>query len=415
MVAAVTSRAQALMPPRGPLRELGVGTLVSAVGNGAWYTSWALFLTQSAGLSPEQVGVGMTVAGALGVVCAPTLGWLGDRVGARETFAAQLALQAATSLAFVLVHGLAVFLLVAGASQIASSGSGGPRNALVLGLADRSEKLKVLGQLRAVSHIGWALGAVVGGVVISVDSRPAYIGLIVLNSLTYAAYAALVWRAPRVTVAAEPGAQSRMRVLRDPPYMSLAGLMGVLALCWAMLSSGLPLWVALHTRAPHAVSAVVVLISSLGIAAFQVRVSRGISDPRRAAWGALLSGTALAASCLVFALTAGGAGSSVVLLILAAAGLHVTGELLFVASSWGLSVPLMPSDAPSEYQAAFATGEALALMAAPALMTTLIADWGRPGWFVLAAIFMVPALLCIPATRWALRSRPRLAPAALAR
>ena len=36
--------------------------------------------------------------------------------------------------------------------------------------------------------------------------------------------------------------------------MSLAGLMGVLALCWTMLSSGLPLWVTLHTHAPRAIS-----------------------------------------------------------------------------------------------------------------------------------------------------------------
>jgi hypothetical protein len=82
------------------------------------------------------------------------------------------------------------------------------------------------------------------------------------------------------------------------------------------------------------------------------------------------------------------------------------GELLFVASSWGLSVPLMPHDAPGEYQGVFATGEATAVMAAPALMTMLVADWGQPGWLVLAAIFLVPAVTAIPATRWALRTRP---------
>jgi hypothetical protein len=85
---------------------------------------------------------------------------------------------------------------------------------------------------------------------------------------------------------------------------------------------------------------------------------------------------------------------------------HTAGELVFVAASWGLSVPLMPADAPGEYQGVFATGEATALMAAPALMTTLVAGWGQPGWFVLAAIFLAPAAAAIPATRWALRTRP---------
>ena len=53
----------------------------------------------------------------------------------------------------------------------------------------------------------------------------------------------------------------------------------------------------------------------------------------------------------------------------------------------------------------FATGEAVALMAAPGLMTTLVAGWGRPGWLVLAAIFLVPAAAAVPVTQWALRTR----------
>src|SRR5215216_3650042 len=66
-----------------PLRRLAAGTLLSAVGNGAWYTSWALFLTRSVGLSPAQVGLGMTIAGAVGLLSATPVGWLADRLGAR--------------------------------------------------------------------------------------------------------------------------------------------------------------------------------------------------------------------------------------------------------------------------------------------------------------------------------------------
>jgi hypothetical protein len=95
-----------------------------------------------------------------------------------------------------------------------------------------------------------------------------------------------------------------------------------------------------------------------------------------------------------------------VIAVLVAAGVvHTAGELLFVAASWGLSVPLMPADAPGEYQGVFATGEATALMAAPVPMTTLVAGWGQPGWLVLAAIFMLPALTAVPVTQWALRVR----------
>jgi Major Facilitator Superfamily len=388
------------------LRRLAAGTLISAVGNGAWYTGWAIFLTRSIGLSPATVGLGMTIAGACGVAAAMPLGWIADRLGAREMFAGLLVLQGLTAGAYVLVHGTASFLIVSCLAQAAAGGIGGPRNALVLGLSDREARLEVLGRLRAISHIGWALGAVAGGVVITIATQPAYLALLALNGGSYLVYGALVVSVPRVAAAGRATKGTGLRAVRDAPYMSLAWLMGVLALCWAMLSSGLPLWVTLHTHAPRAISAVVVLISSVGIAAFQVRVSRGITAPRAAATGTLLSGCALAASCLLFALTAGGGGVSVIVLMLLAAGLHLAGELLFVASSWGLSVPLMPPDAPGEYQGVFATGEAVALMAAPALMTTLIAGWGQPGWIALALIFLLPAVAVVPVTRWALRTRP---------
>jgi hypothetical protein len=398
-----------LLPQAGPLRRIACGTLVSAIGNGAWFTSWALFLTRSVGLSPAQVRIGMTVAAALGVLVTPALGWLGDRAGARETFAAQLAIQGVAALAYVLVHGMVVFLVVATVAQVAGSGTGGPRNALVLELSAEREKLEILSRLRAISHVGWALGAALGGVIISVNTRPAYLVLVAVNAGTYLIYAALVLGVPRARPVIGEIGHGGLRVVRDLPYMSLAALMGVLALCWAMLSSGLPLWVALHTHAPRAISAVVVLISSLGIASFQVRVSRGITEPVRAARGALASGAALAVSCLLLATTAGAGGWPAVLIILLAAAAHLTGELLFVSSSWGLSVPLMPPDAPSEYQGAFATGEAVALMIAPALMTSLVAGWGQAGWLVLAAIFLIPAAAVTPVTGWALRTRRVLA------
>jgi hypothetical protein len=202
-----------------------------------------------------------------------------------------------------------------------------------------------------------------------------------------------------------------VRVVRDGPYVTLAGLTGALALCWGMLSTGVPLWVALHTDAPQSVSAVIVVVNSLAIAALQVRATRGSRAPRAAARRAMWSGAALAASRVLFAATEGGAGAPAVALLLAAGVVHVAGELFFVAASWGLSVPLMPADAPGEYQGVFAAGEATAVTAAPTLMTVLLAGWGRPGWLVLAALFLAVAAAVAPATRWALRTRPVAAPA----
>jgi hypothetical protein len=405
MVAAMIERN---LPPAGPLRRLAAGTLASAVGNGAWYTSWALFLTRHVGLSPGQLGIGMTAAGAVGLLAATPLGRLADRAGPRETYAMLLAIQALAALAYFGVGGFASFVAVACVAEGARSG-GGARNALVLGLTARDgDRLATLGALRSISHVGWAAGAAVGALIVGLDSSAGYAALLLVNAASYAVYALAVTRVPHVAAAS---GRRALRVVHDPPSLTLAGITGVLALCWAMLSSGLPLWVALHTDAPRPVAAVVVVLNSIAIALFQVPVSRAMVTPRTAARGALLSGATLALSCLLIALTAGGGGTATVAVLLVAGAVHTAGELLFVAASWGLSVPLMPPHAAGEYQGVFATGEAAALLAAPALMTTLVAGWGQPGWLVLAAIFLLPAIAAVPVTRWALRTRPASATA----
>jgi hypothetical protein len=221
----------------------------------------------------------------------------------------------------------------------------------VVGLAaGEAERMRVLGALRVASHLGWALGAAAGAVVVGLDTRAAYVALILLDAATYLAYAAQVARVPRVAPVRRAAGVARLTVLRDGPYVTLAGLMGLLALCWAMLSSALPLWIALHTQAPVSTAAAIVAVNSLAIAALQVPVTRAVRTPLRAARAAVWSGTSRAAACALFAATEGLGGAGAVALLLAGGVAHVAGELLFVAASWGVSLPLMPSGASGQYQ-----------------------------------------------------------------
>ena len=182
-----------------------------------------------------------------------------------------------------------------------------------------------------------------------------------------------------------------------------------------MMSTALPIWVADHTDAPRALSGVLVVISSVAIAALQVRATRTASTPQRAARVAVLSAAALAASCVLFALASGPAATTAAVVLLAGGLAHVAGELLFVAASWGLSVPLMPDGRAGEYQGVFATGEAAALAVAPLLMTAVVVGWGQAGWLALGALFVVATLPAPAITRRALRARGRARAVAPAR
>lgn len=282
------------------------------------------------------------------------------------------------------------------------------RTALVVGLAEPAERLDALSSLRVLSHAGDALGAAVGALVIQLDTRAGYTGLIAANATTFLGYAIAAARLPHVpagTGVVQRGAGGGARP--DVPYKALAGICGVLTLCWAMVSTALPLWVAGHTEAPRATSGIVVVVSSVAIAALQVRCTRVASHPAAAARVALLSGVALAAACILFAAASGPAAQTAALLLAAGGIAHIAGELLFVAASWGLSVPLMPEGRAGEYQGVFATGEAAAQTAAPMLMTAVVVGWGQTGWLALGALFVAATLPAPAIARRAVRARER--------
>lgn len=69
---------------RQPLGPLFLAGLLLSLGRGAWLTCWAMFFVRSVGLTPAQFGVGVTAAGVIGSLVGGPLGYLADRLGARE-------------------------------------------------------------------------------------------------------------------------------------------------------------------------------------------------------------------------------------------------------------------------------------------------------------------------------------------
>ena len=67
------------LPPPGRLRTLSLATLANTIGTGLWVTGAALFLTRAVGLTPTEVGLGLTLAGLVGLTASVPLGGLADR------------------------------------------------------------------------------------------------------------------------------------------------------------------------------------------------------------------------------------------------------------------------------------------------------------------------------------------------
>ncbi|MET8701075.1 MFS transporter [Kitasatospora sp. NPDC004723] len=413
-----------LRPASPARRTLAIAQLVSAIGDGAYYTSSALYFTRIVGLSPTRLGLGLAVAWAIGSLAGVPLGHLADRRGPRGT-AAALALGTAVVVAsFLTVRSFLPFLAAACLYATAQSGLGAARQALVGGLVPEGERTAALARLQATLNAGLAVGAALGGVALTVGTRGAFLAAFALTALGFLTTGLLLLRLPVVPGSApgsapvstpatartgqgRPARDGGFAVLADRRYVLVALVNTVLLLRMPLLSLVIPLWIA--DRAPQLgwLGSGLFVLNTLGVTLFQVRTARAVTGLRSAARTVRQAGAVLLASCAVFALSAATAPLWVTAaLLVAGAVLQVVGEMKQSAGSWQIGFDLAPADRLGQYQGFFGTGVAVARTAGPLLLTTLLLDGGGPGWLLLGGLFLAAGCAMGPAVRRAERDRP---------
>ncbi|MCX4689698.1 MFS transporter [Kitasatospora purpeofusca] len=400
-------------PLSGSQRTLATAQLVSAIGDGAYYTSSALYFTRIVGLSPTRLGLGLAVAWAIGSVAGVPLGHLADRRGPRGTAAVLAFVTAAVVASFLVVDDFLPFLVAACLYATAQSGLGAARQALVGGLVPEGERTAALARLQATLNAGLAVGAALGGVALTVGTRAAFLAAFTLTALGFLATGLILLRLPAVlpaTVAAD-GARGRGRnggfaVLADRRYAIVTLVNTVLLLRMPLLSLVIPLWIA--DRAPQLgwLGSALFVLNTVGVTLFQVRTARAVTGLPSAARAVRQAGAVLLASCAVFALSAASVPVwAMAALLVGGAVLQVFGEMKQSAGSWQIAFDLAPADRLGQYQGFFGTGVAVARTAGPLLLTTLLLDGGGPGWLVLGALFLAAGCAMGPAVRYAERDR----------
>ncbi|ROP31351.1 MFS transporter [Couchioplanes caeruleus] len=395
--------------PSGALRWLYLATFLTATGGGGWFVCWTIFATTSIGLSAWQFGAGVTVAGIVGLSASVPLGYLADRVGVNKVLALLLVVQGVTLAGYALVDSLWSFILVSCFFVMAERSVPAMRIALVCGLTDDDDRMHHLASLRVTQSGGAALGAGVGTLVLYLNTRPAFLALLFLYGALTLISAAVVQRLPAVPSLRDRGEKRKAMVVSDRPFLVATVLFGILALNWGMLAVGVPLWVVHHTDAPTWTVGVMLALNTVGILLFQKRVGASSATLDGAARNAVLCVIPLTASCLLFAASAGGSGVTAAMILIAAAAVHTVGELMFVASSWGVAVGLTPQEAHGEYQSVFNSGFTIAEMAAPLVMSALVVSVGAGGWLVLAALFIAGGVPMRTVSNWARRHPLRTA------
>jgi MFS family permease len=416
MPSLLSDRVARLAGPTPLVRRLSGQSVLSAFGDGVFLTGSAVFFTQIVGLSAAQVGLGLSVAGLVTFLLAVPLGKLSDRYGAKRVWAIASLVEALLYLAWLAVGGLLTFIAMMIVLENVTSASRSARNAYRFDVFPREERVASNAYFRAARNVGYTLGALLAGIALATNDDHVIRAVPLATAALLVLNATLVSRLPAVAHHAEEApleaaveeAGDRRSALRNKGYVAMAVCGGILGTHQVLLNVVIPLWLVEETDAPRVLLAWLFGTNTVMAVLLQVAAARGVTTvadslraQRRGAFFFVLS-------CGIVLVTHDTVGWVTIALVWIG---HVTvtgAELFQSAGEWGLQAELSDPARRGEYQGVSQLGYTLGTVWAPAAYTFLAMEWGTPGWFVIAGIVLVAAVLIHPAARAAERHLTRL-------
>src|SRR5579859_5863353 len=290
---------EALIPQPGPPRIFGLATLINTFGLGLVMTAMTLFFTRVVDLSTEQLGVGLTVAGIVGIVSGVPIGHLADRHGPREVGRVVLLIQAVVTFCYIFVHGFVAFLIIACLEVLCFTAFGAVDGVLMRRIGGDKDA-SVPNVIQAIGNLGVSVGAVGCGVAVGIGTAQAYRALVIVNALTFVGAWAVLGRLPRYAPLPKPkGPGQPWIALADKPFVAYVVLAGVMSMQYWVIIRPLPLWIANHTNAPRWIIPVLLIINTVIVILFQVRVGKNVETIRQGGAALRRSGVIFLVSCSV--------------------------------------------------------------------------------------------------------------------
>jgi MFS family permease len=397
------------IPERGPKRLFAIAILINTMGNGMFMASSALYFTQVVHLSTGRVGIGLTVAGLIGLLAGVPIGDLADRRGSREVFLVALVVQAATMLSLVFVHSFTAFMCLVSLDMLASSSAGSSRGALIRRIGGEGAPV-FRAQVRAIANAGIPVGALAAAVAVQIDTRASYSALIIANSSTFLVCALMTSGVPSFAPLPRPERNRRWSALADRPFVSFALINGVMAMQYQVPLLPLPIWIATQTDAPRWIISAALALNTILCVLLQVRFGARVDTLRAGSSAMRSAGLAFLLSCPLMALIADVPALPAVMLTLSAVALHTIGELWHSSASYTVSFELAPKYAQGQYQGLLGMGAGAGGAIAPGLLMLLCIDGGQLGWLVVGFLFAAAGIAAQQVVHWAERTSPALVP-----
>ena len=379
-------------------RILAAGALVTAVGRGLYIPASIVYFTTQLDLSANQVGLGLSCAGAGALLGALPLGAVMDKARRpRDVAVIYGILHSLAMFSLLIADSFAIFVALVTVLGVAERASSIARQTLVALLFTAEERVITQARLRTVTNVGTSAGALIAALSMASNLPGIYGTLIAGNGAALLCLAGLLALVPagRSTpgVSVPPGWGV---VLRDRSFIAIALLNGVLSLHSAILRVGLPLWVTLRIGGPSWLVPIMYGVNTVLTVVMQVRTAGMARTTAKAAAVLRWSGWFTAGACVTMLLTLSVSRSTAVVLAILGVVLLTAGEVTQSAGGWGLAYGLSRSRAEGTYLGAFSIGTGVQDLAGPLLVTAVLIGLPVVGPVVIA-VGLVVAGCAVPA------------------
>jgi MFS family permease len=387
------------LDPRLPraVWALELGGVINSFGNGFVYPFLFIYLHNVRGFALGVSGLIVATNAGVALLAGTPGGAAADRLGAKRTLAASLALLTVAFALFPLVrapwHGFALAALVG-----LANGVFWPSYHTLLAAITPPERRHAGYALQRVSmNLGFGIGGAVAGL-IAASSRPGtFTALFLIDAATYAAFLCLLSIVPAAAAQStetEADDSDHKRgykaILRDRIFFALLGLNIVFVTAGYAQLETLPVFAKNQAGVSERAIGLVFLVNSLVIVIAQLPLTKLVEGRRRMAMLALMTAIWAAAWMLVFGAGLWLSAAAAAAVIVLAGGIFAIGECLQGPTQQALIAELAPDHLRGRYMALSTSSWSIGWIAGPALGAFVLqleplALWPIAAGFCLAA------------------------------
>lgn len=371
------------------IRKVALASLIDRFGNGLLISILVIYFSFNVGLGPHKTALALSIGAAAGLLCTIPAGHLVDRVGQRIVVVISMVANALAIFALVFIHSFIWLTICFAADSIANVFSRNSQQTLIARVGDSKTNPRNRAYTRSINNLGIGLGSLGAGIALSINSDIGYQIAIALDALTFLAGAYIYTRVPHFPPTLSEREKFDWTIFKDGRYIAATLMAAVTNIQFVVQNVGIPIWIVKYTDAPRWWVSAMLILNTIAVVLFQMRVSRRTKPLQDSANQYLFTGLLLGAACLLYAFAEGPSAQIASLVLLAGMALHVLAELIIAMIHWQISFDLADETRQGAYYGIWTLGNGLSEIIGPSLVTFALVSMGKSGWVALAAIFIL--------------------------